>query len=165
MSIALPRRTNPMSQINRSICLVTLFAALNTPAGGQESKPGKQLRVSDHIATKVHHNYLLYLPKNYGSGAKFPLLLFLHGAGERGDDKLDLVTVHGPPKLIEGGEDFPFIVVSPQCKEGSWWEAAELSVLVDHIESQFDVDKDRLYVTGLSMGGFGTWALAQWHSL
>ena len=58
--------------------------------------------------------YLLYLPKDYDQKESWPLLLFLHGAGERGDN-LELVKKHGPPKLIEAGKDFPFIVVSPQC--------------------------------------------------
>lgn len=73
---------------------------------------------------------------------------------------MELVKVHGPPKLIAAGEHFPFIVASPQCRTNGWWNAAELSVLVDHLESHFNVDKNRIYVTGLSMGGFGTWALA-----
>ena len=89
----------------------------------------------------------------------WPLMLFLHGAGERGDD-LELVKKHGPPKLIEAGKDFPFIVVSPQCPQGRWWEPVELATLLDEIVEKQKVDKDRIYVTGLSMGGFGTWSLA-----
>jgi predicted peptidase len=104
-------------------------------------------------------NYLLYLPKDYEQQESWPLLLFLHGAGERGDD-INLVKKHGPPKLIEAGKEFPFIVVSPQCPRGRWWETFELAALLDEIEEQYKVDKDRVYVTGLSMGGFGTWALA-----
>jgi predicted peptidase len=86
-------------------------------------------------------------------------MLFLHGAGERGDD-LELVKKHGPPKLIEAGKNFPFIVVSPQCLLGRWWEPVELAALLDEIVEQHKVDEERIYVTGLSMGGFGTWSLA-----
>jgi predicted peptidase len=86
-------------------------------------------------------------------------LLFLHGAGERGDN-LDLVKRHGPPKLIEAGKEFPFIVVSPQCPADKWWEPIELVALLDAIGQKYKVDPDRVYVTGLSMGGFGTWHLA-----
>ena len=132
-------------------------------ASNPTPQPNHQIAISDHLSTKVRHNYFLYLPKDYENGKDFPLMLFLHGAGERGNgskEAMELVKVHGPPKLIAAGEEFPFIVASPQCKSDGWWNAAELSVLVDHLESHFNVDKNRIYVTGLSMGGFGTWALA-----
>ena len=108
---------------------------------------------------KVTLKYLLYLPKDYQQKPSWPLLLFLHGIGERGAD-LNLVKKHGPPKLIEAGQEFPFIVVSPQCPNGQWWEPLELKTLLDEIGEKYKVDKERIYVTGLSMGGFGTWALA-----
>lgn len=108
---------------------------------------------------KVTLSYLLYLPKEYEQKNQWPLLMFLHGAGERGED-LSLVKKHGPPKLIESGKQFPFIVVSPQCPKGRWWELFELATLLDEIVEKQKVDQDRIYVTGLSMGGFGTWSLA-----
>ncbi len=111
------------------------------------------------VTVKVELNYLLYLPPDYDRKNKWPLLLFLHGAGERGE-KLSLVKRHGPPKLIAQGKDFPFVVVSPQCPKGRWWEPFELTVLLDHIVANYKIDEERMYVTGLSMGGFGTWALA-----
>ncbi|HMO15525.1 MAG TPA: prolyl oligopeptidase family serine peptidase [Pirellulaceae bacterium] len=110
-----------------------------------------------NISVKL--NYLLYLPEDYDQQDSWPLLLFLHGAGERGSN-LDLVKMHGPPKLIAAGKSFPFIVVAPQCAAGRWWEAYELAALLDEIEEKYNVDKQRIYVTGLSMGGFGTWSLA-----
>jgi len=108
---------------------------------------------------KVTFKYLLYLPKDYATQQAWPLVLFLHGAGERGDD-LDMLKKHGPPKLIETGKDFPFLVVSPQCPKGKWWEPMELATLLDEITEKYKIDPDRIYVTGLSMGGFGTWSLA-----
>ena len=108
---------------------------------------------------KVHLRYLLYLPNDYDKKGNWPLMLFLHGAGERGDN-LELVKKHGPPKLIEEGKAFPFVVVSPQCPEDRWWEPVSLSALLDEIVGKYKIDKDRIYVTGLSMGGFGTWSLA-----
>ncbi|MCL2623583.1 MAG: prolyl oligopeptidase family serine peptidase, partial [Planctomycetaceae bacterium] len=108
--------------------------------------------------------YLLFLPKAYDADAEkeWPLLLFLHGAGERGDD-VHLVAVHGPPKRIakepEFAETCPFIVVSPQCRTDRYWSPAQLNLLLDAIEKQCKVDKRRIYVTGLSMGGFGTWMM------
>jgi len=133
--------------------LVPLMASAAEPATGQ--KPCELDRT-----IKVQMKYLLYLPKDYDQKESWPLLLFLHGSGERGDD-LNLVKKHGPPKLIEAGKDFPFIVVSPQCPTGNrGWQAHELSALLDEITEKYKVDKDRLYVTGLSMGGYGTWSLA-----
>jgi predicted peptidase len=88
-------------------------------------------------------------------------MLFLHGMGERGSD-LQKVKVHGPPKIVEKQEDFPFIVVSPQCPDDRLWND-DLDVLInllDEIVEKYGVDKERVYLTGLSMGGFGTWALA-----
>lgn len=109
----------------------------------------------------VEINYLLYLPEDYdpASDEKWPLMLFLHGAGERGDS-LALVKMHGPPKLVEQGKDFPFILVSPQCPKGQYWSIDNLKLLLKEIESNYEVDPDRIYLTGLSMGGYGTWALA-----
>ncbi len=108
---------------------------------------------------KITMSYLVYLPKEYDQKEAWPLMLFLHGAGERGSN-LDLVKLHGPPKLIAAGKEFPFIVVSPQCPEGKWWDSVELAALLDEITEKYKVDRDRIYVTGLSMGGFGTWSLA-----
>ena len=88
------------------------------------------------------------------------LLMFLHGAGERGSD-LQLVKKHGPPKMIEAGETFPFIVVSPQCPLGAWWPEDVVIAVLDEIVEKYRVDKSRIYLTGLSMGGYGTWKVAQ----
>jgi len=109
----------------------------------------------------VEMNYLLYLPTDYEKKESWPLILFLHGAGERGSD-LNLVKVHGPPKLIEAGQSFPFIVVSPQCPVDQRWQPVTLAALMDDIVAKHKVDEQRIYVTGLSMGGFGTWALASY---
>ena len=124
-----------------------------------EDQPGKQKPARLDAQLKVQMDYLLYLPKDYEQRESWPLVLFLHGAGERGEN-LELVKVHGPPKLIAGGKDFPFIVVSPQCPKRRRWEPIELTVLLDEIVKTHKVDEDRIYVTGLSMGGFGTWQLA-----
>ncbi|PQO33136.1 phospholipase [Blastopirellula marina] len=103
--------------------------------------------------------FLLYLPKGYEEQEHWPLLLFMHGSGERGDD-LNLVKKHGPPKLIENGKDFPFIIISPQCPKDSRWKSEDVVALLDHIMQIHNVDDNRVYVTGLSMGGAGTWEVA-----
>lgn len=120
------------------------------------------VQTARELGASVGGRYLLYLPPEYDaadSSRDWPLMLFLHGAGERGSD-LEKVKIHGPPKLIAQGRHFPFIVVSPQCPEGRWWDIDVLSALLDHIVANYNVDRDRIYVTGLSMGGFGTWSLA-----
>ena len=107
--------------------------------------------------------FLLYVPKAFGSEKKnWPLVVFLHGLGERGDD-LEKVKVHGPPKLVERGNDFPFILVSPQCPANGWWSVDVLNALLDEVIARLPVDTDRIYLTGLSMGGFGTWNFALAH--
>ena len=89
---------------------------------------------------------------------KWPLVLFLHGAGERGSD-LEKVKIHGPPKQVAAGKDLPFVLVSPQCPTGERWTPYALAKLVDAVAEKHRIDRQRLYVTGLSMGGSGTWSL------
>lgn len=147
-----------MKQSLLPLLLLTASLMLNSYArAGDKSTPQKAEQLA--TAVKVQMNYLLYLPDNYDQKDSWPLLLFLHGSGERGDD-LGLVKKHGPPKLIDEGHSFPFIVASPQCPKDRRWEPIELAALMDHLEEKLDVDTDRIYVTGLSMGGFGTWELA-----
>ena len=113
------------------------------------------------ISRTVSYRYLLYVPKAYSAGPtqRWPLLLFLHGSGERGDD-LAKVKSHGPPKQLDGRDGFPFVVISPQCPEGQRWQSDALAALLDDVAKRLRIDPDRGYVTGLSMGGRGTWDLA-----
>ncbi len=105
--------------------------------------------------------YLVHLPPGAGTdkAKRWPAILFLHGAGERGDD-LKLVEIHGPPKIVRTRRDFPFIVISPQCPRGTWWSIPHLNDLIGEVMAKYPIDPDRLYLTGLSMGGFGSWMLA-----
>lgn len=105
--------------------------------------------------------YLQYLPEGYSDNedSPWPLLVFLHGAGERGSD-LEKLKLHGPPKLIEQGKDFPFIIISPQTPLNSWWRGETVAWIIQEIVQELNVDKSRIYLTGLSMGGFGTWDTA-----
>jgi poly(3-hydroxybutyrate) depolymerase len=105
-------------------------------------------------------NYQVYLPGGYNKDStRWPLMLFLHGSGESGSD-VSKVKVHGPPKLADNGKKFPFIIVSPQSPVPNGWDAETLYQLVQHIKKNYRVDEKKVYCTGLSMGGFGTWALA-----
>jgi predicted peptidase len=141
-----------------SLVLAPAGAFAQDPAPGQQQGQSFSKQVTKTLAAR----YLLYLPKDYGKdpAARWPLILFLHGAGESGDN-LEIVKKHGPPKLAAGGKEFPFIIVSPQApssREG--WNVEVLTALLDEVMRQYAVDPDRVYLTGLSMGGFGTWNLA-----
>lgn len=155
------------------VCLVLtsvagIYMAGRSMAAGETGTTGGQSEqmFEKEITRSVGIRYLLYLPKGYGENKeqKWPLMLFLHGAGERGNN-LELVKKHGPPKLIEQGRDLPFIVVSPQCPAGRWWteQVDTLVALLDEVQSKYSVDPDRVYLTGLSMGGFGSWVLGCRH--
>ena len=139
---------------------LNLFVAVAQSAG-EQSKQALKIEADPQAGTQPHElRYLLGLPADYEKKAdsRWPLVLFLHGSGERGDD-LEKVKIHGPPKLLAAGKDLSAVVVSPQCPTGTRWNADELAKLVDHVANTYRVDRQRLYVTGLSMGGAGTWSL------
>lgn len=113
------------------------------------------------ITKQAKLGYLLYLPPEYETQAAWPLLMFLHGRDERGGN-LNLVKKYGPPMRIEAGDHFPFIVLSPQCPVSSYWpeEVDALAALIDDVTANFNVNTQRIYLTGLHMGAYGTWGLA-----
>ena len=103
-----------------------------------------------------------YLPRDFDESKRYPLVFFLHGAGERGDD-LDVASRHGFMKHVrEKGAEYPFILVAPQCPNGKYWGCYTESLLafLDYICEALPIDRERVYLTGLSMGGTGTWMLA-----
>jgi predicted peptidase len=145
------------------VALATLnVSAAPEPAPNQQVQSVKEFNF--HKVESATLKYLLFLPKGYdGSGEKrWPLMLFLHGAGERGND-IWKVTTHGPPKNVAQNPDFPFILVSPQCLEGEIWSKDSLLGLLDDVTANLKVDTNRVYLTGLSMGGYGTWDLGLNH--
>lgn len=149
--------------------MLTTVAALLALSRGQTPQqvlhPGADPADSQtwhlRITRVVPTSFLLTFPEDYNKDKKthWPLLVFLHGSGERGAD-ITKIRRHGLPKEIAAGRKFPFIVVSPQCPEGQLWDAAVLTQLIDMVERRCRVDKRREYVTGLSMGGYGTYELA-----
>lgn len=112
--------------------------------------------------THFNFKYVKYLPKDFDENKKYPLVFFLHGAGERGDD-LNFVTRHGYMKHVrEGGKEYPFILIAPQCPMDKYWGCYTESLLafLDWICQELPIDESRIYLTGLSMGGTGTYMLA-----
>lgn len=154
--------------MKRAILFPALLLAFGACGIAQDStamKPG-QTAQKFHVERQqvLDADYLLFLPDGYGADTKkrWPLILFLHGAGERGSN-VWLVAKHGPPKIDTSASNFPFIVVSPQCPQGQKWSDELLLALLDEIEATYPVDLHRVYLTGLSMGGFGTWSLGLSH--
>ena len=122
----------------------------------------KPLTFQKDILQHVSLNYLRQLPADYGkeTGQKWPMILFLHGAGERGDD-IEMIKKHGIPRVAEE-RDLPFVTLSPQCPVNHWWTdyLPFLDALIGQTIETLDVDPNRVYLTGMSMGGYGTWHMA-----
>ena len=150
-----------MRSLSLQVGLLACAAAitpLGAASGGQTEARYEKSFTQQHALP-----YLISVPEGYDpQGEPVPLLVFLHGIGERGDD-LGKLKRHGPPMLIEQGKKFPAIVVSPQCPPDAWWGGEQTRAvlgLIDHIEANYHVDPDRIYLTGVSMGGYGTWEIA-----
>lgn len=160
----------------RVLSVLLLIAA----AGAGKAETSAE-RFETQFSEEISLQYFLTLPEGYGAAAEreggdaerqetgegWPLVIFLHGSGERGDD-LDKVRKWGPLRQIDRGQApdalLNAIIVTPQCPNRSWWAGDNmlkaLDGLLDETVSQYDVDKSRIYLTGLSMGGYGTWAWA-----
>ncbi len=121
-----------------------------------------QIVAASGVPSSISLDYLLYLPDGYGADPQqqWPLILFLHGAGQRGDH-IDQVASLGLPSLLNTRLKLPALVVSPQLPSGAYWNdyTGALEELLDQIMVQYAIDPQRIYVTGFSLGGFGTWAL------
>lgn len=115
--------------------------------------------------TKVRYDYLTYLPKDYDSSlaTRWPAIIFLHGGSSRGNE-LKRVKANGIPDRLERGKNIPFIVIAPQCPVDKRWETDDwFDVLYAEITARYRIDPNRIYLTGLSLGGSGTWYLAMQH--
>lgn len=153
-----------MKQTLRLLILAT-FAVLPMKAKAQSSAAPVSVAQLEWKSTQGGTmKYLLYLPPDYKatSDKRWPLMLFLHGAGERGTN-VQRVAIHGPMSLVKQGTNFPFIIVAPQCPENQIWDNEPLLQLLDKIIATHHVDTKRVYLTGLSMGGYGTWKLGLTH--
>ena len=104
--------------------------------------------------------YLLRLPEN--PAGPHPLIVFLHGAGERGNDPRNVLN-QGLPRAVKRFPGFPFMVLAPQCPPGMYWRLPFLEELMDHVLNDGRTDRHRVYLTGISMGGYAVWALAARH--
>jgi predicted peptidase len=145
-----------------------------SPADAEDVRERYEFRVFKTLP------YRLLPPKDYDAKKKYPLVVFFHGAGERGDDN-EKQLVHGMADFASDDvmEEYPCIVIAPQCPADVQWvdtpwtadshtmpkqptQPMRLSLeLIGVLQNEFSIDADRIYVTGLSMGGFGTWDAIQ----
>lgn len=150
------------------LCASAMLLCLSKDESSAQELPSDSVQKAKsfekQVTRTVRLDYLLFLPKDYEAKAskKWPLILFLHGAGERGTN-VAKVAAHGPLKILKHQPDFPFLVVSPQCPSGERWSNEDLLALLDGVIEDYNVDTKRIYLTGLSMGGFGTWSLGLAH--
>lgn len=111
------------------------------------------------------HPFFVFVPKKMPTEGRPPVMLFLHGSGERGDNNVDQLMAGIGPAIWKRKATFPFIVVLPQCRTGSGWlaegdDAKWALGMLKQIQTEFNTDPDRVVLTGLSMGGSGTWSIA-----
>ena len=142
-----------------SLMICALFGAEETNSSQDtEKKPSRQIAntFTKAVLVQFTYEYLTALPPDYEQKEKWPLVLFLHGSGECGSN-LSKVKANGPPKIAET-TPYPFILISPQSPEDHW-DTHGLNALLDEVVSKYKVDIDRVYVTGLSLGGGATWAM------
>lgn len=135
--------------------ITLLLLAFSSFAAAQEIKAefNKEVKIQKNLS------YILDYPKDTKS--KIPLIVFLHGSGERGSN-LEIVKNHSPftyKNLIKE----PVAILAPQCPENTWWDTDAVYFLIKEILEKYKIDKDRIYLTGLSMGGWGTLKLAGEH--
>lgn len=136
--------------------ILFLFLIITVCSNAQKDITGK---IKTEIVATHELNYALYVPKS--SKEKKPLIIFLHGSGEKGTD-IELVKVHGPFKYLKSNS-LDAYVLAPQCPDNEYWDSEVLYQLILKIQKENNIDTNRIYLTGLSMGGWGAWNLAFAH--
>lgn len=152
-----------MSGVRGMLLLATAGAiVVASPARAGQGNEMFQSRTVKVGATE--YRFRVFVPKGWSRRKKMPMLLFLHGAGERGDDNLAQTRVGIGPAIRRQQDDFQFVVVLPQCPRDRWWTEPEMQAqalkALDQSAIEFNADSRRIYLTGLSMGGYGSWVMA-----
>lgn len=177
-----------MRQFFLALILLTTVAVLNVqcrPASRGSAialpSPALQTERTNSFVERSHANargdkmpYLLFLPPGYNKREQYPLVLWLHGGGSRGDDLKVLLAYgeqHGPGFLARADNQakFPSLIIAPQCPANRFWDNPESAQpntemklvleILDRVQAEYSVDKNRLYVMGMSLGGYGTWGM------
>ncbi|WP_083508322.1 prolyl oligopeptidase family serine peptidase [Erythrobacter sp. AP23] len=136
--------------------LLLLAACIGVPTAAAERAPLISGQYPQQSVETGGYRYQLFVPEAADGTETWPLMIFLHGSGERGDD-IDKVKVHGPPKHAELEPGFPFILISPLLPADQDWEIGKLEAILDHALATLPIDSDRVYLTGLSRGAHATW--------
>jgi predicted peptidase len=156
----------PLLRIASFTCFTLLFSPTSRGDEVPAPSPGKQVEQTLETSDGGSISYLLYLPKGYTAETKSQMILFLHGRGES-YGPLSLVAKWGPPKFAARGDELPYVLVSPQCPGNDSWskptQQKRLVELLDHIAENYSIDQKHICLTGLSMGGYGSWRLAADH--
>ena len=137
------------------VVFIAIFL-FSLPSFAQKAEGGS---FSTAIKVEKQLNYLLYTPKK--AKKDMPLIIFLHGSGEKGND-LEKVKIHGPFKYLKDHE-LDAYVLAPQCPQDEYWDEEVLYRLIQKVIKEKNIDTSRVYLTGLSMGGWGAWNLAFAH--
>lgn len=145
--------------------LLLLFLGCMNFANAQRQETGFLNRTV--LVGGVEHNYQVYLPRGYSASQEWPVILFLHGGGERGSDGLKQTDVGLGRAVRFNPERWPAIVVFPQAPESELWQgetAGMAMAALDATTNEFSTDDSRIYLTGMSLGGNGTWYLGYEHT-
>lgn len=148
----------------RHIIACLLMSTPPAIAADSPSAPPHQVAAHVTVRAEFEYDYLVTLPDGYDAdpAQRWPLLVFLHGIGERGTD-VQRVRKHGLPRYLDDGHRLPFVIVAPQCPDDEWWNLPAVEAYITSMVHRYRVDPDRVYLVGLSMGGYATWALAARH--
>ena len=155
-------------RVSRKTLIYILFsaviAALLTPASAKAKKTETGFLDRAVTVAGTEYKYQLFVPENWTKKQKWPVILFLHGAGERGNDGLIQTEVGIGAAIRRYRDRFPAVIVMPQCRKNVWWAESNMAdvamATLAAVQKEFQGDPTRTYLTGLSMGGYGTWYLA-----
>lgn len=156
-----------MQRLSKIFALAACAASVVATDGAEPMTGFLDKTITDEAGS---HGYVLFVPEDYTSDKKWPVILFLHGSGERGTDNKKQAAVGIAPAIRKNPSRCPAIVILPQCESkdripvGAWAptspDGKRALAILDQVESEYSTDKDRVYLTGLSMGGFGVYAHA-----
>lgn len=144
--------------------MLTLAAAMMLTWPARARQDGELFENRAITIGAIEYRFRVFTPKGWSNKKKSPVILFLHGAGERGDDNLAQTRVGIGPAILRQQESLPFIVVLPQCPRNRWWTEPDMQAqalkALDQTVKELNGDPKRTYLTGLSMGGYGAWVMA-----
>ncbi|MEG1981047.1 MAG: alpha/beta hydrolase-fold protein [Clostridia bacterium] len=154
----------PSSEVPKSTTEETSSKADSSHESSSAVKKQSSSKPNDNTLTSktAEFNYLEFMPKNYKEGTSYPLVIYLHGSGERGTD-INTVANISLPKFAKNGKKYPFYLIAPQINENEEWrfQIDKLNKFLDYLIEHYNVNKNQIYLTGNSLGGIGSWYWAE----